>query len=302
MDATRNYYQVLGVEDTASPDEIKKAFRELAKKCHPDRNPGDARAERRFKEINEAYTVLGDPDLKLKYDRLRALGVGFPVGIDGGGIDLDELKEKLATRVEEVKEYVSGLFGWGQKDEDGEPEPGGKAGSAAPVRGKDVTCRVPVSAERAVKGGKTSFSLPARKGMEARRLTVDLPAGLRDGKKIRLAGQGLPGTGGGPPGDLFLKLRIEAEEGVAVEDGGLVLTRVLSLRQLVLGGEVDVTLPGGTAARLRVPPGTQPGDRLSLEAGAVKATVEVRVELPRKLEGAARSRFEDFCEAAGISG
>lgn len=296
MDASKDYYRVLGVESSASQDEVKRAFREQAKRCHPDRHPGDRKAARRFREINEAYQVLGDAKERRRYDQLRLLGVGFSPDIEYG-VDLNDIKEQLAAGMSNVKEYFSGWFAGSENE--GEGTEARADGAEKGRRGRDLTYRVSISLEKSLEGGKATFSVPALRGGGRRRLTVEVPPGIREGKKIRLEGQGHPGKGGGPNGDLYLKIHVLPHADYEIRGEKLIYRTHVDLRTLVLGGEVSVPTPTGGSAKVGVPPLTQPGSLLAVD-GQVGLEVEVGLRLPESLDDDAREAFAAFCERAGI--
>lgn len=288
MDATKDYYAVLGVPETATKAEIKSAFRTLAKELHPDRKPGDKKAAARFREVNEAYTILEDEKDRVRYDRLRRLGVGldFP---GGAAYDLNDLKDKFAEQFSGIGDLFSGIMGGG--------------GEGAGRRGRDLTYKVAISLDKSLTGGRATFSVPGLKGKGTRKIRVDLPPGLKPGQKIRLDGQGKPGSGGGAPGDLFLKVTIKDSKEFRLDGDRVVHEARLTLRQLVLGSRVDVPLPAGGHAKLDVPAGTQVGTKFRLkgQAGPDRDLyVVVQADIPSDLSESAQEAFGRFCDAAGI--
>lgn len=297
MDATKDYYKVLGVPQSATRAEIKTAFRKLAKKYHPDRNPGNQKAAQRFRQINEAYTVLEDEKDRARYDRLRTLGVGMDFG--DAAYDLDELKDMFAKRVSGLGDFFSGFMG-GKEGE--APEGGGE--KAGGPRGRDLTYRVAISIEKSLQGGKATFTIPGLEGGPPRKVRVDLPPGLNSNQKIRLDGQGKPGKGGGPPGDLYLKIRVKDSDDFRLEDGKVIHPVTLNLRQIIEGTEIEVPTPRGSEGTLKIPAGTQPGTKFRLKGQAGPEQdlfVEVQVAIPTELDDEARAHFQAFCEAAGIA-
>jgi DnaJ-class molecular chaperone len=288
VDATKDYYAVIGVPESASKQEIKSAFRKLAKELHPDRNPGDKKAAARFREVNEAYTVLENDKDRARYDRLRRLGVGldFP---GGAAYDLNDIKDKFAEQFSGLGDLFSGIMGGGAGE-------GGR-------RGRDLTYKVAISLDKSLTGGKATFSVPGLKGKGTRKIRVDLPPGLKPGQKIRLDGQGKPGSGGGPPGDLFLKVTIKDSGDFRLDGDRVVHEARLNLRQLVLGSRVEVPLPAGGHAKLDVPAGTQVGTKFRLkgQAGPDRDLyVVVLASIPKDLSDDAGEAFARFCDAAGI--
>jgi DnaJ-class molecular chaperone len=298
LDATKDYYRVLGVPQDASRADIKSAFRKLAKKYHPDRNPDNAKAAQRFRQINEAYTILEDEKDRSRYDRLRRLGVGLDFSGEGA-IDLNDLKDMVAERVSGLGDFFSGFMG-SSKSQVSEG-PSDKHGAK---KGRDLTYRVAISIEKSIQGGKATFTIPGLEGGPPRKVRVDLPSGLKSSQKIRLDGQGKPAKGGGPPGDLFLKIRVKDSDDFRLEDDKVLHPVLLNLRQLIKGATIEVPTPGGETGHLKIPPGTQPGTKFRLkgQAGPDRDLfVEVQVAIPTNLSKDAQARFEAFCEAAEIA-
>lgn len=298
--AYRDYYEALGVPRDASEQDIRRAYRKLAREHHPDVNkePG---AEDRFKEISEAYEVLRDKDKRERYDRLGAdwkagqdvsgargagayeeafrAGDGFSdVRVDFGGGDFSDFFES----------FFAGQGVRGRRS-------GGRAGANGfSRRGGDREATLELTLEEAASGGKRRLSLG-----DGRDFEVDIPRGVRDGQRIRLAGQGGEGTGGGPAGDLFLRVRVKPHPQFRVKGSDLYVDLPVSPWEAALGAEVPVRTLSGTA-RVRVPPGSSSGRRLRLRgeglpsaggsAGDLYAVVTVRV--PKRLNKAERELFE----------
>ena len=345
--ASKDYYSVLGVGRDADDDLLKKAYRTLARQHHPDKNPGDARAEERFKEISEAYAVLSVPDKRAHYDRFgTAPGPGGSPGDVGFGTIIEDLFE--------------GFFG------------GGGARRTRARRGDDLQYRLEISLEEAAHGLETKLQIPRHDTCEAcrggglepgtapemcgtcrgqgqvrfsqgfltvarpcpgcggagrvnrhpcagcrgegrvareRLLTVTIPAGIEDGNQLRLSGEGEGGLNGGPPGDLYVLLQIRPHEIFVRQGADLVSALPLTYPQACLGDEVDVPVLEGKA-RLTVPSGTQPGQRLTLKGkgmphlrgrGHGHAVYEVVIEVPKKLSQRERELLEELREASKAS-
>lgn len=302
MDPKKNYYRTLGVPESATKKEIKTAFRNLAKQFHPDRNPGDKKSAKKFREINEAYTVLEDDSLRRKYDQLRLYGAGLDLDLTGDalGYDLNDLKDIVSEKMSGLSDFFSG---WVGSATDEEVDQKLDEATASKERGKDLTYRVQISLEKAVQGGKATFSFPRGKGKDPRRIKVDLKPGVQDGDKVRLKGQGHPGKGSAGPGDLYLKFRIDPHPDFVLEGDDILVRRSLSLRDMVLGTTLEVPTPMGPSVPVEIPEGSQPNDRLELPEGAGKGRklwLELGVELPKKLEGAAREAFLNFLTEASL--
>jgi curved DNA-binding protein len=286
----RDYYEVLGVPRGTGDEEIRSAYRKLAREYHPDVNK-DPAAEDRFKEVSEAYEVLRDPEKREKYDRL---GANWKAGEDVSG----------------ASGFGGGGFGGGGAqgfgDGDGfsdffESFFGGRRGGSPgfegfSMRGGDQEAPLEVTLEEAARGGKRRISLA-----DGRDFEVNIPPGVRDGQKIRLAGQGGEGASGGPAGDLYLRVRIKRHRRFRREDDDLVVEIPVAPWEAALGSTVPVpTLDGG--AKVKVPPGSSSGRRLRLKGegmpgpGGRKGDLyaSVRIVVPKKLEKRERELFEEL--------
>lgn len=283
----KDYYKILGVQKTATPDEINKAYRKLARKYHPDLNPGDKSAEARFKEINEAHEVLVDAEKRKQYDALGPAW-GRP------GFDLRTATQRARARAtgateaagagtEGFSDFFQTIFGQAGARTSARPP-----ATPRPRRGDDVEQPVEVTLEEAFSGGQRMFTLtgqdrcarcggsgldtsgktcPQCKGSGwttfSRRLEVKIPAGVRDGSRIRIAGEGNPGIGQGPRGDLYLVVSMKPHPRFRREDDNLIEDLDVPYTTLVLGGEVTVpTLKGRVL--LKVPGGTANGKQFRL--------------------------------------
>jgi curved DNA-binding protein len=241
----KDYYQTLGVSRSANEKEIKQAFRKLAKKYHPDQNPDKPQAEARFKEINEAYEVLSDPDKRAKYDRFgpdfaRMNGVGNPPPGGAGG------NYTYTTTGEGAPDFGSifeSLFGGGGTQR------GTRAGR---VKGEDIEQPVKISLREAYEGTTRLVTKGERK------IRVTIPAGSIEGTRVPVLGEGEPGYGGGKPGDLYLVIRVESDERFKLEGRDLTVDVKVDMFTALLGGDVEVpTL--GRPVKLKIPAGTQSG-------------------------------------------
>src|ERR687895_710523 len=293
----KTLYEALGVPKNASQDEIKKAYRKLARQYHPDRNPGDASAETRFKEVQGAYDVLKDPAKRKQYDTFGAAngrpGAGAgPQGFNLGDFDLGDL--------------FGGLFG-GR---------GTRASRPQAQRGADVEAIVNLSFEDSLRGLETRIPVDidtacrdcggtgAKPGTARRtkRYTVKIPAGVRDGTRIRLRGKGEPGAAGGPPGDLFVVTRVAASPLYERRGADLVIDVPVTYPEAALGETVEVPTPDGPIS-LKVPPGSQDGKLLRVRgrgaprlnaSGRGDLLARVRVSVPSKLTKAEREALEQL--------
>jgi curved DNA-binding protein len=299
----RDYYEVLGVPRTASADEIKKAYRKLARTHHPDLQPSAerGRAAERFKEINEAYEVLSDPDKRARYD---AVGTGYKSGTDftpppGGEWRTTTTGPGDWEDVADFSDFFTSLFGrsHGRGGRDGRR---GRGGGRGPFPGSDIEAELPVTLSDVLRGGRRRITLDG-----GRSIDVEIPRGVRDRTVLRLAGQGEPGTGGGPSGDLYLRTRLLPDPRYRIVGDDLEMDLPLWPWQAVLGSEVKVDTLDGRVT-LRVPPGTQSGRRLRLRGrglprldgsrGDLHAVARIRV--PEQPTPAERAAYEALRRAA----
>jgi molecular chaperone DnaJ len=343
MSQKRDYYEILGVAKDASAEDIRKAYRQAALKNHPDRNPGDAEAEGRFKEATEAYQVLSDDDRRARYDRFGHAGLeGMP---DAGGDIFSHFQDIFS-------EFFGGF--------------GGQRRRGGPARGQDirvqqrltlkdamigckreVSLRTPVACEEcggsgakpgtkrkqcgtcggvgqvstsrgfvmftqtcpecAGEGSVVKTPCGTCKGAGAvekqRKVMVTFPAGIDGGQRLRVPGQGLPGQQGGPPGDLYVDVDLAPDERFERDGADLVTRVVVSFGEASLGGSSRIELPDETEVSVDVPPGTQPGEVISLKGkglpridgrGRGSLQVVVQVDVPRALSSRAKELLREL--------
>jgi DnaJ-class molecular chaperone len=314
----KDYYAVLGVAKTASQKEIKQAFRKLARKHHPDVNPGDRAAEAKFKEINEAHEVLGDPDKRRKYDELGANwrmyeqagpgGAGpqdprwqgtFTGGPGGFRTMSEEEMRQMFGDGDPFSDFFHTFFGGGGASAEFEPRTRGGRGRGA-RQGRDVEHEIELGLEDALQG--TTRRLSLRHDGHARTVDVRIPPGVSDGSRVRITGEGETGSGGGQSGDLYLRIRLAPHPRFERRGRDLHTHVPVPLTKAVLGGEAEVVTLGGKSLRLRIPPFTQNGQVFRLkghgmpavgkpdQTGDLYAAVDVR--LPRELTAEQRAHFE----------
>jgi len=288
--AFQDYYETLGVERDAGADDIRRAYRNLARRHHPDVNK-DAGAEDRFKEISEAYEVLRDPEKRERYDRF---GANWKAGQDVAGADgFDAGDVRFDAGGSDVGDFFAGLFGGRARGRGGATTDGFDGFS---MRGGDSEAVLELALEEAASGGKRRISLG-----DGRDFEVEIPRAVRDGQRIRLAGQGSAGIGGGPPGDLLLRVRLRPHAVFDIEGRDLYVDLPISPWEAALGAEVPVPTLDGTAT-VRVPPGSSSGRRLRLrgqglpEGGDLYAALTIRV--PRTLSRRERKLFEQLTDAS----
>jgi curved DNA-binding protein len=321
----RDYYATLGVKKDASHKAIRSAFRKLAREHHPDVNPENKEAEARFKEINEAHDVLSDPEKRKLYDQLGARWREYEQYRAGGG---------TATPAEFARATSGAASGAGSRtssgyrtaseddlrDMFGQESPysdffgdlfgsaGGSRGRSGPSKGSDVEAEVTVSLADAFNGTTVTFTLTGPSGV-ARTIEAAIPRGVRDGSRVRLAGQGNPGRNGGPAGDLYLVVAVTPHERFRREGDNLRVEAPVNLTTCMLGGEVHVRTLRGSRLAVRVPPETQNGTtirlrgqgmpRLKNPATAGDLFVEVHAVLPTRLTSDERELFVRLAELRG---
>jgi curved DNA-binding protein len=299
----RDYYETLGVPKTASDDEIKSAFRKLARKHHPDVAKDKKTAEEKFKQINEAYEVLSDPEKRQKYDQLGSNwnqpggfqsppNWGAQPGQPGGGFSRYGGGSDGGVEFEfggtGFSDFFEAFFGGGR----GRSAFGG-AGfgrEAGPARGSDVEADIMVPLEEALHGAKRTISLRRGGSNKTETYQVKIPRGVHEGQRIRLAGQGEAGAGGGKSGDLFLRVRLARHPDFTVEGNDLIHELKIAPWQAVLGSELKVpTLDGNV--RLKIPAGTQSGQKFRMRERGLPGVsgnrgdlyVLVQINIPKKL-------------------
>ena len=324
----KDYYTTLGVAKTATDKEIKQAFRKLARKYHPDVNPGDKGAEARFKEVNEANEVLSDPVKRKKYDELGANWRAYenvPPGANpyaggspfGGGQWSTGGGGGFRTMTEEE---MNAMFGGGADDSPfsdffktffggmggAEESTGARGGRARPRarKGQDVEHPFELDLEDAIRGSVQRLQL--RHDGHARTVEVRIPAGVTDGSRVRVAGEGGRGAGSAPSGDLYLRVQLKPHPVFDVKGRDVYTRARVPVPIAVLGGEVDVTTPEAKTLRLKIPAGTQSGQRFRLrghglpnvgkadERGDLYASIEV--DVPKNLTEDERKHYEALKE------
>jgi curved DNA-binding protein len=292
----RDYYEVLGVSRNASADEVQQAYRKLVRHHHPDVNP-DPSAEERFKEINEAYSVLSDPDTRKRYDRFgpdfRSIPEGYEewVGAGQGAGAGAGAGARGGVRVEEgfggvdFEDLFGSLFG--------------ARGAAGPIPGADQEAELELTVEEAYRGGKRNVTLSGPSG--PRSFEVTIPRGVVDGQRIRLPGQGGRGGGNARAGDLYLVVRLAPHSRYRVSGRDIYVDLPVTPWEAALGAMVPLTTPGGEA-KVRVPPGSSSGRRLRLRGEGMPNPrgspgdlyAEVRIVVPPKPTDRERELFEQL--------
>ena len=290
----KDYYEVLGVPETATEKDIQRAYRKLARQLHPDHNPDDPSAEERFKDVSAAYDVVGDPEKRKEYDELRRLGpmaAGFggpggPGGPGSGGFRFEA--GNLGDF--DLGSLFGDLFG------------GGGRSRPRAVRGQDLEAELHLPFEEAVLG--TTRQLSVQGGTTTQ---VRIPAGVEDGQMIRLSGRGGPAPEGGQPGDLYVAVRVEPHRLFGRKGSNLTLTVPVTYPEAALGADVKVPTLDGPAVTLRIPAGTASGRTLRVrghgvpkrDGGRGDLLVTVEVAVPPTMDGAERRAVEALAQVTG---
>jgi DnaJ-class molecular chaperone len=311
---TKDYYKILGVGRNATEKDIKAAYRKLARKYHPDVNPGDKAAEDKFKEIGEAYEVLSDPEKRRRYDQFGSGWVRGPQGVPPGWEVFRQGQRRAGpagrragpggaptidfeTAAGDLGDFFESLLGRGAR--------GATRTATRPRAGEDLEQEVEVSLEEAYHGGLREFviDVPDASGASTReRIEVKIPAGVRDGTRLRVAGKGHPGVNSGPRGDLYLRIRLKPHERLERRGDDLYADIPVPLVDAVLGGEVEVATLSGRGT-FRIPPETQNGKTFRLTGqgmpkmgggGKGDFYARVKVILPDKLTDEERDLFEEL--------
>ncbi|MER6270223.1 J domain-containing protein [Streptomyces sp900105755] len=313
----RDFYEVLGVSRTASQDEIQQAYRKLARKNHPDVNK-DPEAEERFKDLNEAYSVLSDPKTRARYDRFgedfrkipedfdervaagagggfrgrRTAGAGGPHVRYTTGFG-DDFGDGFGAEGIDIEDLLGSMFG------------GGAARGGVP--GPDQEAELPLTVEEAYRGGRRTVTLAGPTG-QPRRYEVDVPPGVTDGQRIRLAGEGGRGSGDAAAGDLYLRVRVQPHPRFRLDGRDVHVQVPVAPWEAALGATVPVPTPGGGTAKVTVPAGSSSGRRLRLRGEGMPNPrgangdlyAELRVTVPPVLSDRERELFEELAATSSF--
>ena len=301
--STPDFYGVLGVSRSASSDEVKRAYRVRAKRYHPDRNPGDASAEQKFKDVQAAYDVLSDAEKRAEYDRFGSAGVG-QWATDPRGQRVYQWGGESAINAEDLEDLFSAFgseggsrasvfdqfFGGGR----------GRPSVSRARRGQDQEHRVSLAFDQAIHGTTTRLEMRSADDGSRETIEVRIPPGVRDGQRIRIKGKGPRGVGGGPPGDLYLVCSVGAHPYFRRDGSDVSVDVPVSVLEATLGAKLEVPTLDGTAT-LTLPPGTPSGTKLRLKGRGVRAHgradrgdqyVIVKIVPPTDLTDAALALFE----------
>ena len=328
---SKDFYKVLGVDKTADKKAITKAYRKLARKWHPDQNPGDKAAEAKFKEIGEAYAVLSNDEDRKRYDAIRAMAGGgarfsagsggtggfedlfggFNVGgFGGGGHNVRFQTSGMPGGGAGFEDILSGLFGGGGGAGarfGGDPfgssfGAGGHAQQAAPApeKGGTVRAKLSISFRQALNGATLTIKVGGSP------IKVRIPAGIKDGQKVRVKGHGKPGVNGGPAGDLEVAVTVKPHPVYTREGNDLVVTLPVTVSEAILGTVVDVPMIDGNTATVKVPAGSSSGTEIRVRGGGVKTSkatgdliARVAIRVPEKPSRELKKLAKELAAAEG---
>jgi len=280
--SSKNLYEVLGVAEDASADAIRKAYRKLALKNHPDKNPGDEKAEARFKEYTQAYEVLSDDEKRQQYDaRLKG-------GHSGDFRDIGDMFGDFGSfSLEDLLGQYGDIFG----------------GSGVPFharrvqsQGRNVEAELRVDFRTAARGGKVQVSMRVPGDRNPQEVDISIPEGIEDGGALRLRAMGQPGRGGGPAGDLILRIRVGSDPVFRREGSNVLVDLPVPAPTAVLGGKVPVPTLGGEAT-LTIPPGTSTGTKMRLKGMGIKQgdlLARVQVSVPKEPSDEEKKLYEQL--------
>ena len=302
----KDFYKVLGVSKDASEAELKKVYRKLAREYHPDSNQGNAKAEAKFKEISEAYSVLSDKEQRAEYDQIRAMGSGarFSAGGPQGGFEAAFSgfgrggQQYTFQQGGGFEDIFGGMFGGGG-GRFGQAS-GGFRGFGGPQKGQDIVSSVTIDFFEAFLGDTMSLQTS-----EGRTVKVKIPAGVADGQKIRLRGKGYPSPDGGEAGDIVLTVKVKKHP-VFERDGLNIKVNVpVTFTEATLGATIEVPTPEGETVKLKVAPGTPSGRSLRVKGRGIKTAkgtgdllAVVQIAVPSHLDDTAKEALEKFASVA----
>jgi molecular chaperone DnaJ len=326
----KDFYSVLGIPQDASASDIKKAYRKLARVHHPDANQGDSGAERRFKEVGEAYSVLSDAEQRQQYDAIRSMargGARFTSGGSGpsaGGAGFEDLLGNLfgagadgapgggrvryttggpgAPGAPIFEDMLNGMFTGATPPRPGSGPGMGFRAPRGPRKGEDLTAQTRLSFHQAMEGALLSLRVDDPQAGQ-RTITARIPSGVREGQKVRLRGKGRPSENGGEPGDLVVQVTVEPHPIFTIEGTDVRLTVPVTFPEAVFGAEIEVPTPDGGRVRLKVPAGTPSGRTLRARGRGVKTAkrtgdllVTLQVAVPQRVDGKAKEALASFAE------
>jgi curved DNA-binding protein len=312
-DMSDDYYKILGVDKKASTEEIKKAYRKLALKYHPDRNPNNKAAEEKFKKISEAYAVLSDAEKRQQYDNFGSdtFRQRYTQEDIFRGFDLNEILRDIGfgnlgggTRI-----FTSGGRRRSFSQEEADPFHSffGSAGQqfqSMPQKGQDIQYNLSISLEESVFGAEKKLAL-RKENNEVDEINIKVPAGINAGKKLRLAGKGNPGFNGGTPGDLYLNINILSHPVFNRDGNDLYIEKSINFTQAALGATIEVPTIDGSRKRIKIAPGTQNNTKVRMKGYGVPGLkesakgdqfVKISINVPKKLTDKQSSLIRQLAE------
>ena len=310
-----DYYETLGVKKDVTPTEIKKKYRKLALKYHPDKNEGDKQAEEKFKEISEAYAVLSDPEKRKQYDLYGSNGFHQRYSQEDifRGFDLNDILRQFGVGgagAGSSANFRTGMGGNGRFDSFFNQGNGGGCGGggcySAPEKGQDMTYQINVTLEEVLNGAERTITL--RKNGSSHNVSVKIPKGIEEGKKLRLQAKGGASKNGGPPGDLYLKVGIAANDTFSRSGDDLVIQKLISFSEACFGTKIEVETLEGKKFMVNVAPGTVHDSKLrirgyGLPVGPIGERgdlyVKIGVKVPRELTDDQKMVVEQL-QASGL--
>ena len=298
-----DYYQILGVNKNASDEEIKKSYRKLAMKYHPDHTKGDKSAEEKFKKISEAYAVLSDKEKRKEYDTFGADGFRqrFTQEDIFRGSDFSEILREFGFGGGNIFGGRGGgtRFSFGS----GSPYGFGTEQQQAQVKGSDLTYELPITLREVITG--TSKFVTLQHQGRSEKITVKIPKGMITGKKLRLAGKGNPSPYGGPPGNLYIQAKVLDDPEFEAKEYDLYLTRELKLSEALLGTTLSIPTLEDKKLNLRVPPGTKPGTKMRMSGHGLPVMkkkkkgdlyVQIQIRIPEKLTSEQKKLIQQLAD------
>ncbi len=301
----KDYYKILGVDKNASADDIKKAYRKLAMKYHPDHAKGDKKAEEKFKSVSEAYAVLSDKEKREQYDTYGSAGFHQKYSEEDifRGVDLSDILREFGFG----SGSVFGGRGRGQRFSFGQQHPFGggfnQQEAAAVPKGDDLMYELPLTLQEVATG--TQKTVDIRHEEQAEKITVTIPKGMVTGKKLRLAGKGKPSPFGGPPGDLFIKARLLSDPFFKADGHNLIITRDIKLTEALLGTQITIPTLLGKELNMKIPPGTNHNTKMRIPQQGLpymkKETkgdlfITIRVNMPKQLTDTQKELIKKLSE------
>ncbi len=317
MDPKKDYYKILGVSENASDEEIKKAYRELAKKYHPDRVGGDKAAEEKFKDISEAYSVLSDPKKRKEYDMLRknpfagqggfdfsgAGPGGYRVHFEGGDFgNIGDIFENLFGFRQRASGGAETIFGNDFDLGDVFTGTGRRRSRTRPSKGQDVEVSVTIPFDVAATGGETVIT-----DAQGNKVKIKIPAGIEEGKRLRIRGRGMPAPGGGEPGDLYVKIHVAPHPFLERKGNDIYSTLTINIAEAILGTEKEIRTVHGKKVKLKIPPGTDGGKIFRLPGMGIKSGsqkgdhyVRIAITVPKNLSPEQLKEFKQWAKKVGL--